>query len=461
MEIPPKPNEPFALTRRYAVASLFGVFVAAIALVILYREMSINTILQFGEQANIAVAKTTVSASGQELVDYLQKNESTERLAGARHLPAHLLGLITSVIRDTSVVRIKIYGREGVVLYSNRESDIGVDDSGNPRLRGAIEGEVISILGYHDAFDFFARHSRDENLIETYVPVYEAGSSKPIGVFEIYTDVAPTVRAMTRSGLVVFLGIAVIMAILYSLLLYVVHQSDNLIARQRQTILERNNTLEVLSARMLAAEDRERGRIATELHEEILQSLSAAKLKVEAYVHSVRSRRASASEADEIGPLVGSIIRDIRALAMDLRPSILDDFGLLTTIRALSRDAAASHDQWKIETEIAVSEEDIPKSLKGIIFRILQETLKQIARTHAICRVRIEMTREDTGPLAVDFSAECDGPHAQPLAGMEFEPALDQEKMAAIWERAVLSGGSLRVMAVSENGVHCRAVWDR
>ena len=149
MEIPPKLNEPFALTRRHAVASLFGVFVAAIALVILYREMSINTILQFGEQANIAVAKTTVSASGQELVDYLQKNESTERLAGARHLPAHLLGLITSVIRDTSVVRIKIYGREGVVLYSNRESDIGDDDGGNPRLRGAIQGEVISIAAGH------------------------------------------------------------------------------------------------------------------------------------------------------------------------------------------------------------------------------------------------------------------------------------------------------------------------
>jgi len=272
MRIPSNRHEPFALTRRYAVASLFGVLVAAIALVILYREMSINIILQFGEQANVAVAKTTVSASGQELVEYLQQNEFPERVAGARQLPEHLLGLITSSIRDTSVERIKIYGRNGIVLYSSRAGDIGVDDSANPRFRGAIQGEVVSILSYHDAFDFLGRYSRDDNLIETYVPVYEAGSSRPIGVFEIYTDVAPTVRAMTRSGVVVFLGIAAIMAVLYSLLLYVVHQSDNVIAGQRQTILERNNTLEVLSARMLAAEDRERGRIATELHEEILQS---------------------------------------------------------------------------------------------------------------------------------------------------------------------------------------------
>lgn len=447
------------LTRSYAVASLIGVLIAAMALGILYRELSIRVLLRFGELGNVAVARTTVHALGPELVRYLESEEPQGPTHEFTPLPPKVLNMISGTIRDTSVARIKIYTREGIVAYSSRPYEVGADDSQNTRFLGAMQGEVRSELSYRDAFSLLGRGGHDNNLIETYVPIIPAGHFRPVGVLEIYTDVHPIVTAMGRLELLVFIGIGGIMVALYGLLVFAVRRSENVIAEQRQTILERNRTLEVLSARMLTAEDNERRRISTELHEEIAQNLSAAKLRVESFaMAAAKSTGAHEMDADrEIVPLVQEAIRDVRALALDLRPPSLDDFGLVTTLGGLCREVQASHPQLELTTQLDVEEGEIPDSLKGIIFRILRDTLKHLACTLTGGRVRILMGTDERGRLvlALDVAHQSKGTGPTP----ETE-GRDGDIIGAIWERAVLSGAALEVSRNGPDGCQCRAVWE-
>lgn len=460
MNAPALAKESPTLTRSYAVASLLGVLIAAIALAVLYRELSIHVILKFGEQGNVAVARTTVNALGPELVRYLEAGSPASSSQKSDQLPAHVVDVINGTIRDTSVARVKIYNRDGIVAYSSRPYEIGTDDSDNLRFQGAVQGEVRSELNYKDAFSLLRDGGHDENLIETYVPILPPGHIRPVGVLEIYTDVHPIVAAMNRNEVLVMLGIGVIMAVLYGLLLYAVRRSAEIISRQRQTILERNKILELLSARMLAAEDNERRRVATELHEQIAQNLSAAKLRVETFARAVSMNNGchAMEPAQEFVPLVREAIRDVRALAMDLRPPSLDDFGLITTVKALCREVQAGNEQLELTTDLEVAEDDIPEQLKGIIYRILQETLKQIAQTWISGRIRVLLACDGPNQLALEVDVEHQPAQADATPGAAGKVA--EEQIATIWERAVLSGASLNVRGIRQNACQCRAVWD-
>jgi signal transduction histidine kinase len=440
----------FALSRLYAIASVLGVLVAGIALAVLFRELSIRAILDFGEQSNVTVANTALNAFCPELAEYLRLEESAGGDQTTKVIPPRLLDLVRESVRGTAIARIKIYDRRGTVLYSTREYEIGTDDRVNEGFQSAIGGDIRSKLSYRDWFDVFQRADRDDNLIETYVPVRQVGQHQPVGVFEIYTDVAPIVRAMTRTELLVLLGIGLIMSILYGSLLYVVRRSERIIADQRQTILERTRTLELLSARMLAAEDAERHRIATELHEEIAQTLAAVKIRVEAYASAAAKSRSRSGKdpSEDIVLLVQAAIRDVRDLAMDLRPPSLEDFGLLTATRWLCRKTAEAHEDPAITTDFTVGEREIPREVKPVIYRILQETLRQVTRTAGIDELRIAITKQDEElTLAVDL--------AMPTA----PPASEDDPFLAVWERAVLSGASVNRSRPAETGVRYEARW--
>jgi len=451
------PIEQFGFARLYAFVSLAALLVAAAALAVLHRELSIRTIVEFGEQSNVTVARTVLHEIRPELEDYLRAGEAVTRIATTESVPPGLLSLIQASLKDTAIERVKIYNRNGFVLYSTLEHEIGTDDSQNPRFRGAIEGNVRSKLRYRDPFSLSDRSDTDDNLIETYVPVWEGGESQPSGVLEIYTDIDHLVHAMSRNELLIFAGIALIMVILYGFLLLVVRRLEQMIASQRQTILERTRVLEVLSTRMLAAEEGERRRVAWELHEDIAQNLSAAKIRVEALANAVAENPSLVGgvSSDGVLPLVQDAIRDVRALAMDLRPPGLDDFGLVATTRWLCREAEQLRGQAEITPDIAVRDADVPDPLKSIIFRITQQTLKRLVDTPGVGDIRVALKREKGLQLTVDFGAEA----GAEKNGPEFATLPDERAIAAFWERAVLSGAAFSATHPDKGRFCYQATW--
>ncbi len=450
-------SAPLAFSRRYAVISLVGVLAAAALLAVLHRQLSIRIVSEFGEQANVSVATTAVNAVLPQLVSFLRTEVDGAIGEDPVGVPPGLASLIEASVRDTPIERVKIYDRDGIVVYSTRAHEIGTNDSANPRFLGSMAGAVRSELRYRDRLFDSQPASGDDNLIETYVPIRQPGQPQPVGVFEIYTDVNPIVRAMTHSELLIDAGIAVIMIALYSVLFLVVRRAERIITKQQQTILERNQTLQALSARMLANDERERRRVAWELHEEIAQTLAAVKMRVEALARVADPDRNSSRSAGngEVVPLLQDAMREIRALAVELRPPALDDFGLVATIRSLCQEAAQIDGRARIAADIALTEEEVPEALKGIIFRIVQQTLKQLIGMTGIGDIRITLARDGGLRLGVDFeSLTADtGDEAEP------QPPADEHPIVPLWESAVLSGGTFSATRDGSGRYAFQVVW--
>jgi hypothetical protein len=115
--------------------------------------------------------------------------------------------VLLNEIRHFDVFKIKIFGSDGSVRYSNDRSIVGKFDRDNPRLDAALAGEVVSVMKYRDSMDDLEgeRHA-DVDMVETYFPV-RGPDGEVIGAFELYMDVTPYRREHRQ---VAFLSISVV-----------------------------------------------------------------------------------------------------------------------------------------------------------------------------------------------------------------------------------------------------------
>jgi signal transduction histidine kinase len=181
--------------------------------------------------------------------------------------------------------------------------------------------------------------------------------------------------------------------------------------RLRETVEARSH-LQALSARLVRAQEDERRTLARELHDEVGQSLSAIMMEA----NSV----GAIADASEIAGQIKGDVRDrvssislmaektlniVRDLALLLRPSMLDDFGL---VPALNWHAREMSKRTGLNVRIAADEisDDLPDEHKTCIYRVVQEALNNAAR-HANAR-NLQVTVKNEGPRVV-FSVRDDG----------------------------------------------------
>lgn len=91
-------------------------------------------------------------------------------------------------------------------------------------------------------------------------------------------------------------------------------------------------TLQSLAQRLFEAQERERRAIASELHDEIGQALTAVKINLQTHLQACNNV-AHGRELNDSIALIEQILQQVRNLSLDLRPSILDDFGLVSALR--------------------------------------------------------------------------------------------------------------------------------
>jgi len=158
---------------------------------------------------------------------------------------------------------------------------------------------------------------------------------------------------------------------------------------------------------------------------------------------------------EEVVPLVQAAIRDVRGLAMDLRPPALDDFGLVASTHWLCREAERVRPQARITPDISVQDTDVPDSLKGIIFRITQEMLKRLIGTPGVGDIRVALRQEKGLQLSVDFEAKS----GMGGNGAESSTPRNERPIADLWERAVLSGAAFTATHSAEGRSCYQATW--
>jgi signal transduction histidine kinase len=194
--------------------------------------------------------------------------------------------------------------------------------------------------------------------------------------------------------------------------------------------------------RVVEAQELERTRLARELHDETGQALASILLGLKTLEGTIAGDDALAA-VGSLRDLVVSTLQDVRRLAVELRPSALDDFGL---VPALERLAATVGEQAELEVDVAarLGQGRLPREAESVLYRTAQEALTNVVKHAAATRVSITLVRKEGSAVVV---VEDDGRGFDP--GSVREGALG---LTGMHERLVLIGGRLSVESSPDAG---------
>jgi signal transduction histidine kinase len=161
-----------------------------------------------------------------------------------------------------------------------------------------------------------------------------------------------------------------------------------------QVVRQRRN-LERLSAQLIDAQEMERGRISRELHDEIGQALTAISINLAEMEKERTSERLAETRA-----LADDTLEQVRALALDLRPSLLDDLGLVPALRWYVNRHAQRLDI-PVELEVTGSRERLPPEVAIALYRIVQEALTNVARHAHATHAHVRLGRNPSGVVVI------------------------------------------------------------
>jgi signal transduction histidine kinase len=216
------------------------------------------------------------------------------------------------------------------------------------------------------------------------------------------------------------------------------------------------NELMILSQQLIQAQEKERRRIAQELHDSVGQSLSAIKYSLERAAELQRQGKHADSQpilARTIGT-VRETIKEIRSIAMDLRPSVLDDLGVASALEWLSREFAETYAQIDVHANVSACDAEVPARLTTTIFRCAQELLNNVAKHSRARHVSIALFRD---PAGISLMVCDDGIGLPPVdSSGSFGRG---HGIRNLRERAQMTGGKMTLSQDHGGGTRARLDW--
>lgn len=227
--------------------------------------------------------------------------------------------------------------------------------------------------------------------------------------------------------------------------------------RMEDSLRDSERRLRVLSSRLITAQEEERRRISRELHDSVGASLSAAKFSMENVIDQMKSGNSDLKPVNYSIRAMQLAIEEVRRTVMDLRPSILDDYGIIATLKWLCRQFQAVHTDVAVEVQVEPEENDIPEPLKITIFRIVQEALNNIAKYSEAKRVKLSVAK--TGD-SLFLSVEDNGVGFDLKSGHVINRKNNGLGLLSMKERAELSGGVFIIESEIGKGTRVVAHWN-
>lgn len=218
-----------------------------------------------------------------------------------------------------------------------------------------------------------------------------------------------------------------------------------------------NEKLRAVPSRLIQVQEEERKRLASELHDSIGQTLAAIKFNIELVL--VARNRGNPGEAltllEQFVPTLQHLIEETRAIYTGLRPKMLEEMGLVATIRWFCREFMNLYPRHHVELEMDVDEEEIPEGLKIVIFRISQEALNNISKHSKAEWVDLSLKRNGNG---IELTISDDG------VGMDLDSILNNPNatslgLTSMKERAELTGGVFHLKSMLGEGTTIYASW--
>jgi signal transduction histidine kinase len=218
-----------------------------------------------------------------------------------------------------------------------------------------------------------------------------------------------------------------------------------------QSLQESQKELRHLSSQLMTAQEKERKWIAQELHDSIGQTLAAVKFSLEREIHQQdRPRVFPDAGLENILSMIRSGIEETRRIMMNLRPSILDDLGILATFNWFCREFQKIYAHVRIHQDMRIEERDIPEPLKIVIFRILQEGMNNFAKHGQGDTVFLSLGKAEG---AIRLEIRDNG------IGFDLETVRKGLGINSMKERTELSGGVFTIESARGLGTNLKASW--
>jgi signal transduction histidine kinase len=221
--------------------------------------------------------------------------------------------------------------------------------------------------------------------------------------------------------------------------------------------------IRLLSQSVIMAQENERMRIASDLHDGLAQNLAMLKFNVEASIDKLQSDHTDLdlTMLENVANQVKAAVEEVRRISRNLTPTTLDDLGLQHSIEGLCREIELHHPDLQIDCSLCADEQnqgenEIPNLIVIALFRIVQEGLNNAIK-HAqasLIKVAIEWTDDgielnllDNG---VGFTREYQTVWGGEGTGLGFR---------SMRERVSATGGSLEIESGQDQGTSIRATW--
>jgi signal transduction histidine kinase len=211
-------------------------------------------------------------------------------------------------------------------------------------------------------------------------------------------------------------------------------------------LTEREEARSQLLRKVITAQEDERKRIARELHDETSQALAVLAMGIEAAQDALRGGKTP--RLDEVKAVAVRTLEDVHRLILDLRPSVLDDLGLLSAIQWYA-DRQLSTRGISVRCEFGELPR-LPPEMETALFRVCQETMSNVAR-HAQASAALVQVGVEEGEVVIDIEDDGKGFDAAAVALREGRRSWG---LLGIRERAEILGGTARIESAPGQGTH-------
>jgi two-component system, NarL family, sensor kinase len=366
-----EPNPVWQSVVRYFASALVAVVLISLLGVVLFRTL--------GEDEAIRDAKDQTRASAKWAIEPALSD-------GVMHGEPAALRRLDRIVRErvlgSSVVRVKIWERSGRIVYSDERRLIGARYPIAPEELDEFQGNRIEA----EVSDLSEPENRFEQSFGKLLEVYAAvttPSGRQLRYEEYYRSsfITERGRRIFREFGFISLGALILLALIQLPLAWQLAHRVRRAQRERVELLQR----------AVDASERERRRIAADLHDGVVQNLAGVSYSLTAAASSAPAEltstlRASAAETRRA-------LRELRTLLVEIYPPDLEREGLGAALEDLLAPCAARG----LETHLAVDDGDFPPSVESLFFRAAQEALRNVVKHAGAQRVDVEVARRNGG----------------------------------------------------------------
>ena len=414
--------------------------VAAIAVLVLVvvSILGVFAAQSLAERQAVNDAANTADLLAEAVVQPALQNSVVDRSPSAT---AALDTAIGEYLKNSSLVRIKVWAKDGTILYSDEPRLVG------ERFR--LDREEREVFAHPrtkaEVSDLQKPENRFERgqgrLLEAYRPVWTPdGTPLLFETYSPYTEVDQHAGQLWRG----FAGVTI-----SSLLLFVALMIP-LLWRLNSRVRRAQRQREALLQRAVDASADERRRIAGTLHDGVVQELAGASFSLSGAADrasGLADERLAADLRGAAGTLRDSI-GGLRTLLVDIYPETLETAGLLEVLR----DLAATLRSRDIEVELDLPEADPGLGVEGdqLVFRVVHECFQNIRKHSSASHVRLSLTR---GATATTVEIADDGVGFDAAAAMARPPG-GHFGLRVLADLA--KGGGAELAVASAPGAGCR-----